>query len=145
MPHAHRRRTLRRRRRRARCFWCAASPAYRHYHDTEWGFPVDDDRRLFEKLCLEGFQSGLSWLTILNKREAFRAAFANFDAARVARFGEKDVAPASRRCRHRPPSRQDRVDDQQRPSRPRAARRVRLARRVRVALRAASRARGRSG
>src|SRR5678815_1155632 len=77
---------------RARCFWCAASPAYRHYHDTEWGFPVDDDRRLFEKLCLEGFQSGLSWLTILNKREAFRTAFANFDAARVARFGEKDVA-----------------------------------------------------
>jgi DNA-3-methyladenine glycosylase I len=74
-----------------RCFWCASSPAYRHYHDTEWGFPVDDDRRLFEKLCLEGFQSGLSWLTILNKREAFRKAFADFDAARVARFGESDV------------------------------------------------------
>src|SRR6187455_3665367 len=75
----------------ARCFWCAASPAYRHYHDTEWGFPVDDDRRLFEKLCLEGFQSGLSWLTILNKREAFRRAFAGFDAARVGRFGARDV------------------------------------------------------
>jgi DNA-3-methyladenine glycosylase I len=77
---------------RPRCFWCAASPAYRHYHDTEWGFPVDDDRRLFEKLCLEGFQSGLSWLTILNKREAFRKAFADFDAKKVARFGEHDVA-----------------------------------------------------
>ncbi|MDN4587283.1 DNA-3-methyladenine glycosylase I [Xenophilus aerolatus] len=75
-----------------RCRWCAASPAYRHYHDHEWGFPVTDERRLFEKLCLEGFQSGLSWLTILNKREAFRAAFANFDAERMARFGEKDVA-----------------------------------------------------
>ena len=75
-----------------RCFWCAATPAYRHYHDTEWGFAVTDDRRLFEKLCLEGFQSGLSWLTILNKREAFRNAFADFDAAAVARFGEADVA-----------------------------------------------------
>ena len=75
-----------------RCFWCAATPAYRHYHDTEWGFPVTDDRRLFEKLCLEGFQAGLSWLTILNKREAFRNAFADFDAAAVARFGEADVA-----------------------------------------------------
>ncbi len=75
-----------------RCFWCVASPAYRHYHDTEWGFPVTDDRRLFEKLCLEGFQAGLSWLTILNKREAFRKAFANFDAALVARFGPRDVA-----------------------------------------------------
>ncbi|MBC7436733.1 MAG: DNA-3-methyladenine glycosylase I [Bdellovibrionales bacterium] len=76
----------------ARCIWCQATPAYRHYHDTEWGFPVDDDRRLFEKLCLEGFQAGLSWLTILNKRENFRKAFANFEAEQVARFGEKDVA-----------------------------------------------------
>jgi DNA-3-methyladenine glycosylase I len=75
----------------ARCSWCAASPAYRDYHDQEWGFPVTDERRLFEKLCLEGFQAGLSWLTILNKRESFRAAFANFDAERVARFGPKDV------------------------------------------------------
>ena len=64
----------------ARCFWCAASLFYRHYHDTEWGFPVSDERRLFEKICLEGFQAGLSWLTILNKRENFRVAFANFDA-----------------------------------------------------------------
>jgi DNA-3-methyladenine glycosylase I len=76
----------------ARCGWCQATPAYRHYHDHEWGFPVSDDRRLFEKLCLEGFQAGLSWLTILNKREAFRAAFANFDAERVARFDAADVA-----------------------------------------------------
>jgi DNA-3-methyladenine glycosylase I len=75
-----------------RCFWCQATPAYQHYHDHEWGYPVTDDRRLFEKLCLEGFQAGLSWLTILNKREAFRAAFANFDAQRIARYGERDVA-----------------------------------------------------
>ncbi len=75
-----------------RCSWCQASPAYQHYHDTEWGFAVTDDRRLFEKLCLEGFQAGLSWLTILNKREAFRAGFANFEAEQVARFGEADVA-----------------------------------------------------
>jgi len=75
-----------------RCRWCEATPAYRHYHDHEWGFPVTDDRRLFEKLCLEGFQAGLSWLTILNKREAFRKAFAGFDAERMARFGEADVA-----------------------------------------------------
>jgi DNA-3-methyladenine glycosylase I len=76
----------------ARCRWCQASPAYQHYHDHEWGFPVTDDRRLFEKLCLEGFQAGLSWLTILNKREAFRAGFANFDAEQVARFKEVDIA-----------------------------------------------------
>lgn len=78
-----------------RCRWCAAAAgdaAYLHYHDTEWGFPVDDDRRLFEKLCLEGFQSGLSWRTILNKRAAFRAAFANFEIERMARFGDADIA-----------------------------------------------------
>jgi DNA-3-methyladenine glycosylase I len=78
----------------ARCRWCAAAAdwsPYLHYHDSEWGWPVADDRRLFEKLCLEGFQSGLSWRTILAKREAFRAAFAGFDAARVAQFGAADV------------------------------------------------------
>ncbi len=78
-----------------RCPWCAAAPGdlgYLRYHDTEWGFPVASDQRLFEKLCLEGFQSGLSWRTILNKREAFRAAFAGFDAAQVANFGPADVA-----------------------------------------------------
>jgi DNA-3-methyladenine glycosylase I len=74
-----------------RCAWCQASAAYRHYHDNEWGFPVTDERRLFEKLCLEGFQAGLSWLTILNKRESFRRAFANFEADRVARFRERDI------------------------------------------------------
>ncbi|WP_428421196.1 DNA-3-methyladenine glycosylase I [Methylibium sp.] len=74
-----------------RCAWCAASPAYQHYHDHEWGFPVTDDRRLFEKLCLEGFQAGLSWLTILNKRENFRAAFADFDAERLVRYTARDV------------------------------------------------------
>ena len=75
----------------ARCFWGASAPEYLSYHDSEWGFPVADDRRLFEKLCLEGFQSGLSWLTILRKREGFRKAFANFDFERVARYGAKDV------------------------------------------------------
>lgn len=75
----------------ARCLWCRASAAYRDYHDREWGFPVTADRRLFEKLCLEGFQAGLSWLTILNKRDAFRRAFADFDAERVSRFRQRDV------------------------------------------------------
>jgi DNA-3-methyladenine glycosylase I len=76
---------------RRRCFWCAGDEEYRRYHDEEWGFPVADDRRLFEKVVLEGFQSGLSWLTILRKRQAFRKAFAGFDPARVARFGARDV------------------------------------------------------
>jgi DNA-3-methyladenine glycosylase I len=75
----------------SRCFWGAGSDEYRAYHDTEWGFPVTDDRRLFEKLCLEGFQAGLSWLTILRKRDAFRRAFSDFDFERVARFGQRDV------------------------------------------------------
>jgi DNA-3-methyladenine glycosylase I len=76
----------------ARCWWGNSAPEYRAYHDTEWGFPVADDVRLFEKLSLEGFQAGLSWLTILRKREAFRAAFAGFDFNEVAGFGERDVA-----------------------------------------------------
>jgi DNA-3-methyladenine glycosylase I len=76
----------------ARCWWAESAPEYRAYHDSEWGFPVADDVRLFEKLSLEGFQAGLSWLTILRKREAFRAAFAGFEYTRVARFGERDVA-----------------------------------------------------
>lgn len=75
-----------------RCRWCAATPEYLAYHDDEWGQPVADDRRLFEKICLEGFQSGLSWRTILAKRENFRAAFAGFDIARVAAFDAADVA-----------------------------------------------------
>ncbi|WP_421956024.1 DNA-3-methyladenine glycosylase I [Polaromonas sp.] len=75
----------------ARCAWCQATPLYRNYHDSEWGFPVADERRLFEKICLEGFQAGLSWLTILNKRENFRSAFANFEAEQVACFDQHDV------------------------------------------------------
>jgi DNA-3-methyladenine glycosylase I len=75
-----------------RCFWVDSGPAdYLAYHDCEWGFPVADERRLFEKLCLEGFQSGLSWLTILRKRENFRAAFAGFDVEEIARFTDEDV------------------------------------------------------
>lgn len=74
-----------------RCAWGAHDPLYRRYHDEEWGFPVGDDRRLFEKICLEGFQSGLSWLTILRKRDRFRAAFRDFDFRAVARFGPHDV------------------------------------------------------
>lgn len=77
--------------RRKRCFWGASTLEYQRYHDEEWGRPVADDVRLFEKLCLEGFQAGLSWLTILRKRENFRAAFAGFEVAKVARFGAKDV------------------------------------------------------
>jgi DNA-3-methyladenine glycosylase I len=73
-----------------RC-WESTDPAYNRYHDEEWGRPVVDERGLYEKLCLEGFQSGLSWLTILRKRDAFRAAFAGFEPERVAEFGEKDV------------------------------------------------------
>jgi DNA-3-methyladenine glycosylase I len=75
-----------------RCSWAGSDPLYLRYHDEEWGFPVDDDRRLFEKICLEGFQSGLSWLTILRKRENFRGAFHAFDRERVARYGARDVA-----------------------------------------------------
>ena len=74
-----------------RCHWCGAAPEFLHYHDAEWGFPVSDDRGLFEKLCLEGFQSGLSWRTILAKRENFRAAFHGFDFDRIARYNERDV------------------------------------------------------
>lgn len=76
---------------RTRCAWCGDDPLYAAYHDREWGFPVHDDIRLFEKLSLEGFQSGLSWLTILRKREHFRNAFADFDFSKVARFGARDV------------------------------------------------------
>lgn len=74
-----------------RCWWCHGHDDYQRYHDQEWGHPVVDDRRLFEKLCLEGFQSGLSWLTILRKRENFRAAFCDFDFVQVARFRQRDV------------------------------------------------------
>ncbi len=75
-----------------RCFWGASAPDYQRYHDEEWGFPVVDDHRLFEKICLEGFQSGLSWLTILRKREGFRRGFCGFDPQKVARFGDKEIS-----------------------------------------------------
>src|SRR5262245_48462610 len=74
-----------------RCAWCGDDPMYVAYHDREWGFPVVDDVRLFEKICLEGFQSGLSWRTILGKRENFRAAFHGFDFDRIARYTQKDL------------------------------------------------------
>ena len=74
-----------------RCWWCGTDPLYVRYHDEEWGRPVRDDRRLFEKVCLEGFQAGLSWLTILRKRDNFRRGFADFDIDRVARFTARDV------------------------------------------------------
>ena len=76
---------------RLRCAWAGSDPLYQAYHDQEWGRPTQDDRYLFEKLCLEGFQSGLSWITILRKRENFRRAFADFDAEALVRFGEADV------------------------------------------------------
>ncbi|QPC43375.1 DNA-3-methyladenine glycosylase I [Kaustia mangrovi] len=76
---------------RPRCRWCGAAPEFLDYHDREWGFPVGDDRRLFEKLCLESFQSGLSWRTILAKRENFRRAFDGFDFDSIARYGDGDV------------------------------------------------------
>lgn len=76
----------------SRCDWASGAPELLTYHDAEWGFPVDDDTRLFEKLCLESFQSGLSWRTILNKRQSFRAAFCGFDYTQVAQFTDEDVA-----------------------------------------------------
>jgi len=76
---------------KCRCAWCDSAPEFNVYHDTEWGFPVTDDRRLFKKICLEGFQSGLSWRTILTKRENFRAAFEGFDFYKLATFDDKDV------------------------------------------------------
>jgi len=75
----------------ARCWWCQGHDDYQAYHDSEWGYPVADDHRLFEKICLEGFQSGLSWLTILRKRDNFRKAFHNFNFHRIARFGSVQV------------------------------------------------------
>lgn len=76
---------------RTRCFWCGQDDFYQAYHDNEWGRPVRDDTRLFEKICLEGFQSGLSWLTILRKRENFRAAFDGFDFRKIAQYGDDDI------------------------------------------------------
>jgi DNA-3-methyladenine glycosylase I len=77
---------------KTRCAWCGADPLYMAYHDEEWGVPLHDERTLFEFLILEGAQAGLSWLTILRKREGYRRAFHGFDAERIARYGDKDVA-----------------------------------------------------
>lgn len=76
---------------KTRCWWCGDDPEYIRYHDEEWGRPVTDDIRLFEKICLEGFQAGLSWITILRKRENFRAAFDGFDFHKVSKYTDKDV------------------------------------------------------
>ena len=78
--------------RKSRCWWCGEEPLYCEYHDKEWGVPVHDDRKIFEMLTLEGFQAGLSWITILRKRDNFRKAFKNFDVRKVARFKKADVA-----------------------------------------------------
>ena len=118
---------------RERCWWGTSTPDYVAYHDTEWGFGVADDHRLFEKLCLEGFQSGLSWLTILRKRENFRAAFAGFDPRLVADFDETRCRPVAGRRRDRPAPGQDPLDHQQRVARPGADRRVRIDRQLHVA------------
>ena len=120
-----------------RCRWADSAPEYRAYHDTEWGFPVADDVRLFEKLSLEGFQAGLSWLTILRKREAFRRAFAGFDYRAGGRLRRARRRPAARRRRDRAPPGQDRGRDQQRAARARAGRGGGLAGALRLALRAA--------
>lgn len=77
---------------KSRCWWCGDDPLYIQYHDEEWGRPVTDDARLFEKICLEGFQAGLSWITILRKRENFRKGFDQFDINKIAKYTEKDVA-----------------------------------------------------
>ncbi|MHC4709813.1 MAG: DNA-3-methyladenine glycosylase I [Planctomycetota bacterium] len=74
-----------------RCWWCVGDPVYQAYHDTEWGFPCDDDQRLFESICLDGFQAGLSWITILRRREHFRSAFCGFEISRVARLNRRSV------------------------------------------------------
>ena len=97
-----------------RCPWAGSDPLYVAYHDEEWGVPKTDASALFEKLVLEGFQAGLSWITILRKREAFRAAFDNFDAETMARYGQRKIDKPAEGRRHRPPSRQDRGRDLQR-------------------------------
>ena len=96
-----------------RCEWVPeADPAYLAYHDEEWGVPSHDERHLFEMLTLEGAQAGLSWATILRKREGYREAFANFDAEKVARFTKRDVEAAAGRSGHRPEPAQGRIDRQ---------------------------------
>ena len=107
-----------------RCPWALSAPEYLAYHDEEWGRPVRGDAAIFERLCLEAFQSGLSWLTILRKRENFRAAFAGFDAAAVARFGDQDVARLMADAGNRTQPREDQRGDHQRAGRGRPGRRA---------------------
>ena len=107
-----------------RCPWALSAPEYLAYHDEEWGRPVRGDAAIFERLCLEAFQSGLSWLTILRKRENFRAAFAGFDAAAVAAFGDQDVARLMADRGNRTQPREDQRGDHQRAGRGRASRRA---------------------
>ncbi len=111
-----------------RCWWCGDDPLYVDYHDHEWGRPLRDERALFELLCLEGFQAGLSWITILRKRVAFREAFDGFDVARVARYDEADVLRLLAAAWDRSPPREDHRHHRQRPSRGGDA--ARLARRL---------------
>jgi Methyladenine glycosylase len=120
----------------ARCWWGAGDPLYRRYHDTEWGRPVAEDRRLFEKLALEGFQAGLSWLTILRKREHFREVFSGFDPLGGRPVRRPGAGAPAGRPGHRPQPGQDRGDHQQRASLPRAGRGVRQPGGLRLAVRA---------
>ena len=117
-----------------RCSWCGSDPLYVRYHDTEWGVPVHDDRKHFGFLMLEGAQAGLSWITILRKRENYRKAFANFNAARVARFGARRPAVAPER-RHRAQSPENRGRHHQCARVPGSAEGIRFVRPLRVALR----------
>jgi hypothetical protein len=120
-----------------RCWWPGEDALYLRYHDDEWGKPVREDRRLFEKVCLEGFQAGLSWITILRKREHFRTAFADFDVDRVACFTARDVARLLKNegiVRHRGKIESTINNAQQRAARPRTARRVRIARGLLLAV-----------
>ena len=121
---------------RPRCWWGASTPDYERYHDEEWGRPVRDDRGLYERMVLEGFQSGLSWLTILRKRENFRAAFANFDIETVAALRRPRRGAPARRRRHRPPPREDRGGDPERDGGRRAARARRVPGRAGLVARA---------
>ncbi len=118
----------------SRCAWAGSAPEYLAYHDDEWGVPVHGESALFERFTLEAFQSGLSWITILRKRPAFRAAFAGFDAGAGRGLRRRRPGPADGRRRHRPQRPQGRRGGRQRPGGPRPARR-RRARRVRLVLR----------
>ena len=105
-----------------RCSWAGSDPLYRAYHDTEWGVPSRDERHLFEMLNLEGAQAGLSWITILKKRENYRAAFDGFDPEKIARYDDAQGGVAARRCRHRAQPAEGGGDDRQRAGLPGAAR-----------------------